>query len=647
VSTSSVDGLVSGLNTTQIISQLMQIEQQPQQRLINQRTSVNAQITAYQQINSRFATLQSAASKLTTADEWHSRTATSSSDQVSVTADPNVLTGSITFDVQQVAKAQSYVSHGTYSSTAQTVTSSSTLKITPTGGSAVTVNVGDGSLAAVVSGINGANIGVRASAVQVGASSYRLQLTSTTTGASSGFAITDGTDATNTTPLGQLDELVHGQDAKLLVGDVGSAGQYTVTSASNTIKDVLPGVTMTVKAPVNAVTVDVQRSSGVLVNDVQSMVDAANAVLNSIAAATAYDTKTQKGQALVGDSTVRALQSQVLDIVTEAVGGTANAAAAGLEVDKTGAITFDNAKFTTAYNKDPDAVAKLFRPGGTVTAKDPAYASLASKVSLLVADDQTQAGSYDVKVTQAASQASRQLSGTVTAGDQLVLTSNGKSATVTAQAGDDLDALAQRINDAAATNSLGLTARVESGNLVIRASAYGSAPIFGTTSTSATLTLGTFTAGKDVAGTINGIVATGVGQALEAPATNSVLHGLSLLVTATDADVTAAAAQVGANANLFGTFNYTPGVAQRMSSLSADAVRSGTGRLTSAIAGKQTLIDDLTAQITNWDTTLAAKQDQFKQQYATLETALGKLKDQSTWLAGQLGSLPSSSSSNG
>src|SRR5207248_591073 len=174
---------------------------------------------------------------------------------------------------------------------------------------------------------------------------------------------------------------------------------------------------------------------------------------------------------------------------------------------------------------------------------------------------------------------------------------------------------------------------------------YGSAPTF-TLATSGTLTVDPIVAGRDGAGTINGVVATGNGQALQSPSTDTTLHGLALLVTATDADVATAAGQAGADQNLFGTFRYTPGVAQRLSSLSSDAIRSSTGRLTTAIAGKQTLVDSLTKDISDWDGRLTAKQDLYRKQYADLETALGKLKDQSSWLAGQLGSLPTSSSAS-
>jgi flagellar hook-associated protein 2 len=69
-------------------------------------------------------------------------------------------------------------------------------------------------------------------------------------------------------------------------------------------------------------------------------------------------------------------------------------------------------------------------------------------------------------------------------------------------------------------------------------------------------------------------------------------------------------------------------------------VAFGSGSITTAISGKQSQIKDLGTQISNWDDRLAAREALLKTQYANLETALGKLKDQSSWLAGQLASLP-------
>ena len=58
--TSSIDGLSSGLDTSTIISQLMQIERQSQDALKKKQSAENAKISVYQSLNSKFAAVGSA-----------------------------------------------------------------------------------------------------------------------------------------------------------------------------------------------------------------------------------------------------------------------------------------------------------------------------------------------------------------------------------------------------------------------------------------------------------------------------------------------------------------------------------------------------------------------------------------------------------
>jgi flagellar hook-associated protein 2 len=133
-----------------------------------------------------------------------------------------------------------------------------------------------------------------------------------------------------------------------------------------------------------------------------------------------------------------------------------------------------------------------------------------------------------------------------------------------------------------------------------------------------------------VAGTINGVAATGNGQVLIAPATDTTLGGLALTVTATAAGD-------------YGTFTYAPGAAMRLNMVASAATDFANGSITNAINGEQSTIRDLTASIADWDERLQQRQDLLKTQFANLETALGKLKDQSSWLSGQLAGLPTGS----
>src|SRR5205807_1970557 len=105
--------------------------------------------------------------------------------------------------------------------------------------SAKSVNVGDGSLQSVASAINGANMGVTATAVQTDSASYRLQLSSNSAGTANAMSI----DMNQFTGVGSMTTLVQASDAQLTVGS--GPGAYNVTASSNTISTLLPGVTLT------------------------------------------------------------------------------------------------------------------------------------------------------------------------------------------------------------------------------------------------------------------------------------------------------------------------------------------------------------------------------------------------------------------
>ena len=64
------------------------------------------------------------------------------------------------------------------------------------------------------------------------------------------------------------------------------------------------------------------------------------------------------------------------------------------------------------------------------------------------------------------------------------------------------------------------------------------------------------------------------------------------------------------------------------------------GAATRAKASADAQSKDLGTQIDAYQVRLDAREARYRQQFASLETLLGKLRDQSSWLAGQIASLP-------
>jgi len=65
-----------------------------------------------------------------------------------------------------------------------------------------------------------------------------------------------------------------------------------------------------------------------------------------------------------------------------------------------------------------------------------------------------------------------------------------------------------------------------------------------------------------------------------------------------------------------------------------------TGMLTSLANGQDTRAKDIQDQIDDWTTRLALRQKTLTDQFTAMETALGTLKDQASWLTSQINSLP-------
>jgi flagellar hook-associated protein 2 len=508
---------------------------------------------------------------------------------------------------------------------------------------ATSVDVGDGSLASVVGAINAAAAGVTATAVRTGVGAYRLQLASTTTGAGSTMSLDPSTFAG---ALGPLAELTAAQDARITVGT--GPGAYSVASASNTLTDLLPGVTLALTQTTAAdapVTVTVAADRDALADRVAGMVSALNDALGAIRGLTSYDPSTKVAGPLLGDLAVRRLGDSLVDSVINAVGSSSlgRAGQVGLSVQRDGSVAFDKAKFLDAYATNPTAVAALFTQGGTATSPKVAFASSTAR---------TLAGTYAVTVTQAAQPASVTGAavggGAIAAAETIDLQVGSTTVSYAAAAGESLASIAAGINTATAAASLGVVASVVGGALQLRSADYGSAAAFsvrtsvaGAGQTGLAASAGSFEAhaGLDVAGTVNGVAATGRGQYLTASPTDATLAGLSILVTATAADVSASTD--------FGTVTYSPGVAQRFASVTKSATDLADGSLTTAVRGQQDRLADLARRIADWDVRLAQRQTTLKKQYTDLETALSQMRSQSTWLAAQLSQLSTNSSGSG
>jgi flagellar hook-associated protein 2 len=359
----SVDGLVSGMDTTTLISQLIQAEAGPQTALKTKLSTTQTAASAYRTVNTTFAAVRAAAEALTKAENWSAAKATSSTQSVAISATSTAPAGSLTFTVEKTARAHSVLNKNTaawtsasaaYGASSITVLDKDGVAKTPV--ITITDTNADGtlSLSEAAAAINAdTELGLSAAVVKLSSTEFALQVTSRTTGAAGEFSLQGA--GTFTTPM-------QARDAEIKVGEGVDA--YTVTSSTNTFADLVPGATFTVSAvQATPVTLAVTADPDAVAAKVQTLVDAVNSALSNVKTYT----NNAKGStaALKGDYSVSQLSGQLLDAVAFAVGDDGSPAQVGFSLTRDGKVTFDKAKFVEALADDPALAQRMV--GGTST----------------------------------------------------------------------------------------------------------------------------------------------------------------------------------------------------------------------------------------------------------------------------------------
>jgi flagellar hook-associated protein 2 len=660
--TLSSPGIGSGLDVQGIVDKLMTVERAPLDQLTTKETTVQSQVSAYGSLKSSLATLQTAVQALATPTPFRSMNATAGDmSVVSVATADGAKPGRYSLEVSQLAQNQKLVSAG-YAATSDTVGSGSLTftfgtfasgTFTPNataGARTVTIASGQSSLAGIRDAVNAANIGVTATILNDGsANGQRLVFTSNNPGADQSLSVSvadddgNGTDANGLSALAydpaatagagkNLTQTVAAQDALFTLDGL------SMRSSSNTVANAVAGLTLTLgKTNVGSPTaINVSQNIGPAGAAVAAFVKAYNDLDTTIDNLTKYDAVNKKASILTGDSTVRLVQTQLRSLVGGMVSGSGSLTTLsqiGITTQSDGTLAFDSAKFNTAFAADPDGVSQLFAATGSASDSLVSYAGAGSK---------TVAGTYDVNVTQLATQgllagsAAPGLAITAGVNDTLTATVDGVPVTVTLTAGNYASAaalaaeIASKVNGALDSGTSGgaITVDASGGVLGVTSSRYGSTSAVAFSGTAADTIMGTSptaTVGLDAAGTIGGVPALGSGQTLLG-ATGSAAEGLQINIT-------------GGALGARGTVTYAQGMAYRLSQ-TLSALLASDGAVQARTDGLQSSITDMDKRKDVLQARLDTVQAAYLRQFNALDTQLAQMQSLSTYLTQQLASLP-------
>ena len=353
-----IDGLISGLKTSEMIASLMQIEARPQNILKTKVAASQTFVSALQQLNTKMAAMAEAAGKTAKPAGTDLYSAASSSDKVTAAVTAGAAAGSLDMVVKQTASAQVSLSAAltSWPTDATEITISAA-------GTSTTLNIDGKSLDEVVSEVNKANKGVSAVKIAAGVDAagtaqYRIQLTSTATGADAGFSVTaNGTDPFSTAGGGMVLKSARNAEVTLWAGVPGA--ETTISSATNTFIGLMPGVDVTVtSASDTPVTLTVVRDDKA-VTDVASklvagLVDIFSYINRNAAVTTSTSSGTTKatGGLFTGDSGIRDIKQSMMTAATSPVDGR-SPSEIGIVITKDGTVEFDAEKFAAALAADP------------------------------------------------------------------------------------------------------------------------------------------------------------------------------------------------------------------------------------------------------------------------------------------------------
>lgn len=191
------------------------------------------------------------------------------------------------------------------------------------------------------------------------ANPFRLSITSTIPGRRGEIVLdTGGIDLRPST-------LSRARDAVLQFGAGDGGAALVVTSASNTIRDVLPGLTLNLLGTSDdPVTVTVSKDVDKMVSAISTFVSAYNDAIDRIEVLTDFDEETQTGGILLGDATVlrvrSRLNSAMLRTVPDVDARLSRLSAFGVRIGSGAKLLFDEQAFRNRMESDPAAVEAFF-----------------------------------------------------------------------------------------------------------------------------------------------------------------------------------------------------------------------------------------------------------------------------------------------
>ena len=371
----SFGGLGNGVDFGPIVELLVKAERIPIDRINQRKLDAQSKQTDFGLLGSKLLALQTASSAIRTRLSFDKNqinvTSASSQDLLTASASSTAASGTHTVTVNNLASAHQIVSKAStaVSSTDTDIVSggSGTFSFSVAGGATQTVNLSaTGTLEDLRNGINDLGAGASASILNTGTEAvpvYRLVLSANDTGASNGITISADDTTLDTVTTG-IDTFQAAQDSQIVLGE--GVGAVTLDRSSNTLTDVISGLTLNLQAKdlSNPVTISVTQDTTAVKEGISNFVSAYNEVVEFVNERTVFNVETGERGLFVGDSLARTVLDRIRQSTFSQISGLTTytgVSQIGFETQTAdGTIKLNETTLDAALNANYSAVRDLF-----------------------------------------------------------------------------------------------------------------------------------------------------------------------------------------------------------------------------------------------------------------------------------------------
>ncbi|PKG52217.1 MULTISPECIES: flagellar filament capping protein FliD [Halomonadaceae] len=360
-------GVGSGLDLTGLLDQLQDAERGKLAPITLQKEQQQAKISAYGQLQTSLDAFQDAVAKINDPKLYQSLSANVRGDSITATTTASALPGSYRVEVSQLATSGTLASARVDTKDQPLDLQGATaLKLTFGNGDSVDIAVAaDSTLSEIRDSINAnKESGVNATIINDG-EGYRLALSSKATGVDASIDSFSFVDAAVTGPFGEATEAgakQQGQDAALTVNGI------TISSAKNQIEGAIQGVTLNLaelsiaEGETASSTVNIERDTLKQREAINGFVKAFNELKGTIGTLTAFDSESGSAAELLGDSTVRTIESRLRSVLTGGVEGgeLSTLSQLGITLQRDGTLEADDDKLSDLVANNPQALSDFF-----------------------------------------------------------------------------------------------------------------------------------------------------------------------------------------------------------------------------------------------------------------------------------------------